>query len=116
MAKRAATWLEPKMVAMTSSAKIPSRRDNLEHALGFDEAHDVPEALARLEIGEHERPLAAHPLRIAVHHFERGPHHRREIALVDHEEIALRDAGPALAGDLVARRDVDYVEREIGQL
>src|ERR1700682_2277007 len=109
MAKRAATWLVPKRVAMTSRTAMPSRRDNLEHAFGFDEADDVAQALAGLEIGEHERPLAAHAACIAVHHLEGRADHRREIDLVDDQQIALGDAGPALARDLVSRRHVDHV-------
>jgi hypothetical protein len=84
--------------------------------LGFDEADDVPEALAGLEVGEHERPLAAHAARIAVHHLQRGADHRREVDLVDDEQVALGDAGAALARDLVARRHVDHVQREVGKL
>ena len=39
----------------------------------------------------------------------------RSILLID-EQIALRDAGPALARDLVAAGDVDDVDREVGEL
>src|SRR5712671_2253704 len=116
MAKRAATWFVPNRVAMTSRTAMPSRRDNLEHAFGFDEADDVPEALTGLEVGEHERPLPAHAARIAVHHLERSADHRREVDLVDDQQNALGDAGAALARDLVARRHVNHVEREVGEL
>ena len=95
---------------------MPSRGDNLEHALRLDEGNDALEAFARLEVREHERPRAAHALRVAVHDLERGADHRREIDLVDDQQVALGDAGAALARDLVAGRHVDHVQRQIRQL
>ena len=59
-----------------------------EHALALDEADHAVEALAGLQVGEDERPLAAHLPRVAVHHLERGADHRREVDLVDHQQIA----------------------------
>ena len=41
---------------------------------------------------------------------------RREIDFIDNKEVGAGDAGPALRGDLVAGRDVDDVDREIGEL
>ena len=41
---------------------------------------------------------------------------RREVDLVDHEDVRLRDARPALARHLVAARDVDDVDREVREL
>ena len=52
---------------------------------------------------------------IALHHLERGADVRREVDLVDDQQIRLGDARPALARDLVAGSDVDHVEREVGQ-
>src|SRR5438552_2263905 len=42
-----------------------------ETTLVLDEAHDLSDPVARLEIGEHERPLAAHALGVALHNLER---------------------------------------------
>jgi hypothetical protein len=36
-----------------------------------------------------------------------GPHVRREVGLVDDEQVAARHAGASLARDLVAAGDVD---------
>src|SRR5688572_28087347 len=88
----------------------------LQQALLLDEPDDVIQALTGLEIGENERALAAHPLRIALHDFERRADHRREVDLVDHQQVGLGDARPALARDLVARGDVDHVKGEVGEL
>ena len=93
--------------------RVAARR---EQAARLDERDDVGQALPGLQVGEHERPLAAHPARVAVHHLERRADHRREVDLVDDQQVRARDARPALARDLVARRDVDHVEREVGQL
>src|SRR5216683_3260603 len=73
----------------------------LEPAGAGDEAGDLGDALVLLQIGEQEGTLAAHLARIAVHHLKARPHQRREIDLVDHQEIGARDARPALARDLV---------------
>ena len=59
---------------------------------------------------------AAHLLGVALHHLERGADIGREIDLVDDQEIGARDAGPALRRNLVAGRDVDDIDREIGKL
>ena len=45
-----------------------------------------------------------------------APTMRREVDLVDDEQVRARDAGAALARNLVAGRDVDHVEREVGKL
>ena len=53
---------------------------------------------------------------VALHDGEVGADVRREIGLVDHEQIALRDAGAALARHLVAAGDVDHVDRVVDEL
>src|SRR6185295_12542472 len=63
-----------------------------------------------LQIGEHERFVAAHRLRIARHDLEAGADVRGEIDLFEDEQTGSRDAGPALAWNLVAARDVDHVD------
>ena len=40
---------------------------------------------------------------------------RREVDLVDHQQVRAGDAGAALGGDLVAGGDVDHVDREVGE-
>ena len=65
---------------------------------------DLGDALVLLQIGEDEGPLAAHLARVAVHHLEVGADQRREIDLVDDQQVGAGDAGPALARDLVAGR------------
>ena len=72
--------------------------------------------LALAQVGHHERARAAHSLGVALHDIERGAHIRREIDLVDHQEIGAGDAGPALGRDLIAGCDIDDVDREIGKL
>ena len=55
-------------------------------------------------------------LRVALHDAEVGADERREVDLVDHEEVGARDAGAALARDLLAGGHVDHVDREVGEL
>ena len=82
----------------------------------FDEFGDFVDALPRAQIGHHEGASAPHLLGVALHHFKRGADVRREIDLVDDQQIGARDAGAALGRDLVAGGDVDDVDGEIGEL
>src|ERR1041384_2536569 len=68
------------------------------------------------DVGEAERPVAAHRLRVARHHAEVRADVRREIDLVDDEEVRARDARPALARNLVAAGHVDDVNGGIDEL
>src|SRR5262245_27893983 len=54
---------------------------------------DVREAGACLEIREDERAIAAHRLRVARHDVEAGADVRRQIDLVDHQQVRAGDAG-----------------------
>src|SRR5882672_10299970 len=85
-------------------------------AFVLDERHDRVQALAALQVAEHEGPLAAHLLRVPVHDLERRADHGREVDLVDDQQVRLGDARAALARDLVTGGDVDHVEGEVGQL
>ena len=93
-----------------------SGRRGGEQALAFDEVDDIGQPLPGLLVREHEGARAAHPARVAVHDLERGAHQRREVDLVDHQQVAARDARPALARDLVAGRDVDDIDRQVRKL
>ncbi len=54
--------------------------------------------------------------RVARHHLEIGADERRQVGLVDDQQVRLRDARPALARDLVAAGHVDDVDGEVGEL
>ena len=60
--------------------------------------------------------LAPHPFRIKLHLLERRTDMRREVDLVDHQQVRARDARAPLRRNLVAGRHVDHVDGEIGQL
>jgi len=90
------------------AARVPP---GVEHVLD-----DLVHACAPGHLREDEGPVAAHPPGVAVHDGEVGADREREVGLVDDEEVGLRDAGPALARDLVAAGDVDDVDGVIGQL
>ena len=57
---------------------------------------------AVLEIRKQERTIAAHFTHVPIHDFERRFYTRREIDLVDYQQIGVRDAGTSLARDFVA--------------
>lgn len=55
----------------------PAQALPAEPARGLDEPDDGLQPLAGPQVGEHERPLAAHPAGVAVHHLEAGADQRR---------------------------------------
>src|ERR1700683_3526108 len=88
----------------------PSNDDSTQAALVLDELRDLVDALAGAHISEHERPLAAHALALALHVGQRGAHVGREIDLVDDQQIRARNAGAALGGDFLSGGYVDDVD------
>ena len=60
-------------------------------------------------------PVAAHRRGVAAHHVEVGADHRRQVGLVDHQQVGVRHAGAALARHLVAARDVDDEDLHVDQ-
>ena len=54
--------------------------------------------------------------RVARHDVEARAHERRQIDLVDDEQIRSRDAGAALARDLVAARDINHINGGVHKL
>src|SRR3546814_11898759 len=71
---------------------------------------------AGADICEDEGAVAAHLLRVAVHHLEARTDKGRQIDLVDHKHVRTGYAGPTLARDLVPRRHVDDIDGDVGQL
>ena len=72
------------------------------------------------QVGHHIGPAAgvqrAHAPGVGFHHRQVGADMRREVGLVDDQQVALGDAGPAFARDLLATGDVDHVQRQVRQL
>src|SRR3972149_11040229 len=87
-----------------------------EPAFFLDEAGDLGDALAGAQGGHDERPRSPHAPGIARHDFQRGADIGGKIDLVDDEQVRARDARPSFRGDLVARRHVDHVDGEVGEL
>ena len=88
----------------------------LEEELAPDPVDHGGSAGAVAEVGEDKRPISPHAPGVALHHAEVGADVGREVDLVDHEQVRARDAGPALARDLVALGHVDHVDRGVDQL
>ena len=76
---------------------------------------DLTQPHAVPHLSEYRWPVAAHAFGVAGHHVQIGTDGRRQISLVDHEQVTLRDARPALARHLIAASNVDHVNRKIGQ-
>ena len=85
-----------------SRGKRRPRSRRFEHPRPDDELLDDVEAAPFLDVREYPGPLAAHLQRVALHDLERRADVRREVDLVDDQEIGARDAGAALARNLLA--------------
>src|SRR3989344_2983469 len=86
-----------------------------EQALFFDKGDDFVQALADFLVAEYKGLVATHLLGVALHHFQRGTHHWRQVDLVDHQQVRFADAWAAFARQLVASRDVDDVQGQVRQ-
>src|SRR5437899_6203851 len=82
-------------------ARILLSADRVQPSLDNDKIDDPLRPRAGLQVSKDEGPVAAHTPRVAFHHVEVGADQRREIDLVDNEQVGARDAGSALARDLV---------------
>src|SRR5271155_5625865 len=91
---------------------LPSRP---KPSLAAKERDHLVAPLPRLHVRKGERPRLAHARGVGRHHFERGADVRGEVDLVDHEQVGARDAGAALARDFLAARDVDDIDRDVGE-
>ena len=78
----------------------------LEHGLGA----------AGPQVGEHGRALGTGRGEVAAHALEVGADVRREVDLVDDEQVGLDEPEAALARDVVAGRDVDHVEPVVDEI
>src|SRR5262250_251481 len=87
--------------------RVARGRRLLKPTLALDETRNRFHARTGAQVGEDERPLAAHALGVAFHHRQRGTDMRRQVRLVDDEQIRAGDAGSTLARDFLALGDVD---------
>ena len=71
---------------------------------------------AARHLSEHRRAVAAHLLASRAITSRLAPTLRREVGLVDDQQIRLGDAGAALARHLVSAGDVDHVYRVVHEL
>ena len=111
MPRRTATSNRKLVGQAGGSGRRPRR---LQPAVLDDEVDHLLQALATRQIGEAEGPLAAHAGGVGLHHVEVDVDIRRQIALVDDEEIRAGDGRAAFARDLLALADRDDIERQIG--
>ena len=86
-----------------------------QHAPVYNELDDVTDSLAGFHVTENERPVPTHSCRVPLHYLKRGTHQRGHVDLIDHQQVALRYAWPALSRDLVPGADVDDVDGKVRQ-
>ena len=80
-----------------------------------DEVCDRLDAFAAFQIRKNEWPLAAHSERVRFHDTEIRPYKRSQVDLVDNEKVGARNSRSAFARDLFTFRNVDHIDRQIGQ-
>src|ERR1700678_3541514 len=92
------------------------RLGDFKPALEAQEGHNRFHPFPYFHVREHEGTALAHHEGVRRHDLERGADVRREIDLVDHEQVRARYARAAFARYFLAARDVDDVDREIREL
>jgi hypothetical protein len=73
------------IVVMMRVGRRPTGRCEAAGSLIVEPPDDLRKPFASLQIREDKRQPAAHPARIAIHHFERSAYVRRQVDLIDHE-------------------------------
>src|SRR5579872_904609 len=100
----------------TKRISAPPTATSAEEDITLDPGDHVVEAVAGLQVREDDRFAIADRRRVPAHHAEVRSHVRREIDLVDDEEIAAGHPGTALARHLVAAGHVDHVDADVDEL
>ncbi|CDN41140.1 hypothetical protein BN871_AC_00340 [Paenibacillus sp. P22] len=77
---------------------------------------DLRRPFASEQIGEDERPVAAHAARVRLHHLEARSYMRSKVGLVDDEQVGSHDARAALARYFFPLGNVDDVDEPVRQL
>lgn len=97
--------------ALLARLARPARLPCTQHQI-----HNVFQSLFLLDHREDGRSALPHPSAVSLHDPQVCAYGLGQVAFVHDQKIALRDARPALARDLVAARNVDNVDDEVGQL
>lgn len=100
-------WLKLGLARLRGTRCLPCRENQIDNGI---------DALVSLHNGEDGRAAFTHPPAIPVHDVQVSAHCLGQVDLVHDEQVRLGDARPALAGDLVSARDVDYVNDEVCEL
>src|SRR5580704_14561992 len=78
-----------------------------------DEVCNRLDPFAALQIRKNERLLSAHSERVCFHYPKICPYHRSQVDLVDDKKIGARNSRATFARDLLAFRNVNYVDRQV---
>src|SRR5256885_13694840 len=74
------------------------------------------EPLSYLEIRKEIGQVAPHSLAVPIHHGQIGSDMRREIDLVDHQEIGPGNSGTTFARDLITGCHIDHIDDSVREL
>ena len=66
-----------------------------------NKAGDCLNPFSCADIGKHKRPFSPHTAAIPVHNSEISSYMRRQINLVDHQQIATGDTGATFTRDFI---------------
>jgi len=80
------------------------------------ERHDLLNANAVFDLGEHKGSLAAHGAGVTLHDGKVGPDGCGQVGFIDDQQIGLSYARSAFARNFIAAGDIDHVNAQIGQL
>src|ERR1700722_608495 len=106
----------PAIVSAASGGLNRLARSRLQPAFSDNELDDLIDTFPGFQIGEDKTPFAAHAFSVAVHHLEARADQRRQIDLVDDQQVGSGNPRAALARDFIAGGDVDHINRQIGEL
>ena len=95
------------MVVMSNARRVLPGMDDVPG--DFVHTHSV------FDLGEDKWAISPHPLGITSHNTKVGADGWRQIGFVNDQEIGLRDARAAFAGNLVSTRNINDLNRVIGQ-
>src|SRR5689334_13607446 len=100
----------------TDSAASTARPSDAEQDSCGDRIGDRLHASAGLQVGSNHRLAAAHLPCVGEHAIEIDADMRREIDLVDDQEITAQQTRPALARNVIAAGDIDDEDPPVDEI
>jgi hypothetical protein len=73
-------------------------------------------AYAEPDLRQDYRPIPSHGVGVPLHHIQVSADGTGKVGFINHQQVGLRNAGTALAGNLIPAGNVDDVNGVVGQL